>query len=375
MKRKVVFCNDVSTDDAVALFLLFSDPNISVEGITIAATGEAHGPVGAMNIAALCHMHQMSHIPIAYGSENPFDHDVESGKAAGKFFPEWFRERIGNFLNNQSVLKHPEPVITDSAVELIKNIVDKCPEGEKIDLLVTGPLTNIAHFLEKYPDLQYKISRVVVMGGAIDVPGNILDLDPNAGNSVAEWNIYCDPAAAAMVFASGLPITLVSLDATNQVRMTKEYYSDLSRQNHPSLKLVYQLMKVILEDPFIGEELFFKKFYLWDPLAILVYLLDAEIARTETMAIVVDLETARTRRVEAGTAGAANISVVTEIIRPELILSKMTAMLKTLPCAQSVVTPSSLFQSVRAEDATAAQAVAEPALTDTDELRPDVSFS
>jgi inosine-uridine nucleoside N-ribohydrolase len=237
---KIIFDNDVSSDDVLALIYLMSHPNASIVGITVAATGEAHGPEGATNISDLCYMLGKTDIPIAYGSEKPCD-------SHGNPFPDFLRKIIDNLFSNMNVPKNPHSKITNSAVELIKKMVES--NSEKITILATGPLTNIAEFITKYPHLKEKIEKIVIMGGAINVKGNIQALDSKSTNTVAEWNIYADPKAAEIVFLSQIPITLVPLDATNQVPMTKEFFESLSKkQFQPELKLMYQLLKVIIDE-------------------------------------------------------------------------------------------------------------------------------
>lgn len=330
---KIIYDNDVSSDDVTALIYLASHSHIIIEGITIAATGEAHGPNGAKNIADLCAMLGKPDIPIAYGSEKPLD-------SSGKPFPTFLRTIIDDLFIDMNVPNNPKPNITDSAIQLIKTILEK--SHEKVVILATGPLTNIAEFIIKYPYLEEKVEKIVIMGGAVDVKGNIQALDPQSKNTVAEWNIYADPKAAQIVFSSKIPVILVSLDATNQIPVTKEFYESLSQQLQPGLKLIYQLLKVIVDN--FGMELFLKEFYLWDPLAAMICF-DSNIAITENMSILIDLETAQTKRVDKCHNNSSVISVVTKIPEAELILVRLINEIKSnLINSQSKITPTNLFQ-------------------------------
>jgi hypothetical protein len=81
--------------------------------------------------------------------------------------------------------------------------------------LASGPLSNLAYALEKYPtQIADKIEQVWWMGGALRVKGNVYE--PHTDGS-AEWNSYWDPAAAGVVWRSNVPLTLVPLDGTNKV--------------------------------------------------------------------------------------------------------------------------------------------------------------
>jgi inosine-uridine nucleoside N-ribohydrolase len=328
----IIFDNDAANDDVIALIYLASHPEVNLAAITIAGTGEAHGPRGAKNLADLCYMLGKSNVPIAYGSSQPCDE-------SGKLFPEFVRAMMDNIFVNKAVPMHPNPVITNSAIDLIKTII--LSSNEPVSILATGPLTNIAEFIKTHPELAKKIEKVVIMGGAVNVKGNIEALDQQSGNKVAEWNIYADPKAAEIVFSSGVPVTLVPLDATNQVPMTSEFYHSLSQSLQPGLKLIYELLKVIVAH--FDMDLFLKEFYLWDPLAAMICI-DPKLAISESMSVLMDLKTAQTKCVDKGTVGSALINVVTKIPNAHLILKKFIDETKSnLLNNQSTVTPISIY--------------------------------
>jgi inosine-uridine nucleoside N-ribohydrolase len=211
---------------------------------------------------------------------------------------------------------------------------------DKVTIIATGPLTNIAEFITTYPRLKDKIQKIVIMGGAIHVKGNIQALDSKSDNTVAEWNIYADPKAAEIVFSSKIPVTLVPLDATNQVPMTEEFYKSLSQQSQPALKLIYQLLKVIVDN--YGMEIFINEFYLWDTLSAMICL-DPKIAVTEVMSILVNLETAQTKHVEDDPK-RSSIHVATKIPDAELILTRLIKELKSNLLVESKSTHTNLFK-------------------------------
>ena len=319
----VIFDNDGSSDDAVALIYLLTHPDVVIKGITVAGTGEVHGSIGAQNIADLCKMLGQPDLPIAYGNDKTCD---ESGKP----FPDWLRTVVDELLKDKGVPKNTTPTITDSPVKLINEII--AGNDKKITVVATGPLTNIAEFIKAdvaaETGLINQIEKIVIMGGAVSVDGNIKALDKESENELAEWNIYADPKAADIVFSSGIPITLVPLDATNQVPMTEKFYNSLSTQIHPALQLIYQMLKVIVDN--IGMEGFINHFYLWDPLAAMICV-DPMLAVTESMPLIIDPQTAQTKRVENG---SSMIDVATKIPQPELILDKLINEIKSNLIAQ-----------------------------------------
>jgi pyrimidine-specific ribonucleoside hydrolase len=116
--------------------------------------------------------------------------------------------------------------------------------------------------LRAYPQVLPKIARLVVMGGAIDVPGNVYDVDSNYLNKVAEWNIFLDPLGAKIVFESGVPITLVPLDASQFVPMDREFYNRFAAAaTTPASRFVHDALTADLSFVISNE------FFFWDPLA------------------------------------------------------------------------------------------------------------
>jgi inosine-uridine nucleoside N-ribohydrolase len=133
------------------------------------------------------------------------------------------------------------------------------------------------------------------MGGAISVPGNLGDGgDFKTDNKSAEWNIYVDPLAAQRVFAAGIPIELVPLDATNTVPIDPAFVQNFSsRASKPLGRFISQLLAS--EKELINQG----AFYAWDPLAAVV-LTHPEIARFREYPIEIQLQLpfeGQTRRV------------------------------------------------------------------------------
>lgn len=97
---------------------------------------------------------------------------------------------------------------------------------EPVTLVFTGPLTNLARCLDNHPGIEQKIDRLVFMGGALDVEGNV---DVPGHDGTAEWNVFWDPRATARVWDSTIPITLVPLDATNRVPVSRSLVARLAQ--------------------------------------------------------------------------------------------------------------------------------------------------
>jgi inosine-uridine nucleoside N-ribohydrolase len=130
--------------------------------------------------------------------------------------------------------------------------------AEKVTVLAIGPLTNIAQAFNNTPSLVDNIETIYIMGGAVDVPGSSV----SETNTAAEWNIYCDPLAARTVFESGVPITLIPLDATNDVPVTMDFVHQLEADQHtPEAEFIYTVLSNSADFIQSGG------YYFWDPLA------------------------------------------------------------------------------------------------------------
>jgi inosine-uridine nucleoside N-ribohydrolase len=140
---------------------------------------------------------------------------------------------------------------------------------------------------------------ITVMGGAVRVAGNV-GSSSRIKNEVAEWNLYVDPHAAAMVFSSGAPITLVPLDATNDVPLTMEFYRRLERDRTTSVaEFAYRVLAAQEENIRSGW------YYFWDPLAAAVVSEVGLVTFQEIPLVVVDEEgheSGRTLKSEAGSS-------------------------------------------------------------------------
>ena len=124
---------------------------------------------------------------------------------------------------------------------------------DRVDVLTLGPPTELgAVLLGGREALKAKIRSVTMMGGAVGVPGNIT-WPPTIENPHAEWNFYVDPRAANVVFRSGLPITLVPLDATNDVPLNAAVAARLGRS--PSAAFVRRLIKSMPPSLYFWDEL------------------------------------------------------------------------------------------------------------------------
>jgi pyrimidine-specific ribonucleoside hydrolase len=129
----------------------------------------------------------------------------------------------------------PEPameVVDQTALELTIALLERTTEP--ITLVPTGPLTNIAHLIVSRPDLLERVESICLMGGAIG-EGN--------WSASAEFNIYADPEAAAIVFSCGRPIAMLGLDVTHQARLTSADIDRLAALGNRTGRVFADLMR------------------------------------------------------------------------------------------------------------------------------------
>jgi purine nucleosidase len=187
----------------------------------------------------------------------------------------------------------------------------------EITLVSVGPLTNLALLFQKVPQKIISLFKdIIIMGGAVTVPGNI--------TPYAEFNIYCDPKAAKIVFSNGCPLTLVGLDVTHKAIMTEEHIRLLEAKPTPLTKFLVHIVRFYSE--------FHKDLhgcYLHDPLAAAVAL-DASLVKRKTYGLDILMEDPlrRGQTIMIKDSKSTNISVCLELNVKKFLKFFMDALLK-----------------------------------------------
>jgi pyrimidine-specific ribonucleoside hydrolase len=280
--RPVIIDTDMAPDDWLAVLVMLQRQDIDVKAITVVGTGEAHCGPGVKNALGLAALAGQPDIPVACGRETPLQ-----GTHA---FPEEWR------LGSDAALglrlpSNPNGPAAQSAVELILD----APPG--LTLLTLGPLTNLAEALQASPELAQRLAAVYIMGGAVDAPGNVAE--SGIDNAYAEWNFYADPTAVEVVLASGAPVTLVPLDATNHVPATLSFFNQLkANQQTDEAKFAFDVLNE--QKDFVASG----GYFFWDPLTAAI-LTDESLATFGTRALkVITAEGPESGRLVAAEAGA-----------------------------------------------------------------------
>jgi len=193
----VLIDTDPGIDDALALLLAWGSPELGVEAITTVA-GNVPVEAATTNVLRLLALRRPAPPPaVAVGASGPLARALVTstgyhGEDGLADLPDW-----------------PEPARPSVLPDAVALIVDAARRLQRLLTLVAlGPLTNLALALKADAGALPLVGRVVAMGGAVDVPGNV--------TPAAEFNFHVDPEAAHRVLAAGLALDLVPLDATRQ---------------------------------------------------------------------------------------------------------------------------------------------------------------
>jgi purine nucleosidase len=214
---RLIIDTDPGIDDALALCFAVAAPDVHLEAVTT-VSGNVAVEKTTRNALALLELAGRSEIPVARGADRPLLRDtVHAAHVHGE-----------NGLGNVVLPEPQRDPVTLHAVETIIQTVLGAP-GE-VTLVTLGPLSNLALAVRLEPRIAEAVCEVVIMGGALRVPGNV--------SPAAEFNIYADPHAAQIVFSAGWPVRLVSLDVTQQTVMTREHFVTLAATGHPVTRAI-----------------------------------------------------------------------------------------------------------------------------------------
>ena len=206
MVRPIIIDTDPGQDDAVAILVALAATELDVVGITTVA-GNVPQPLVTTNALKLCELVGRIDIQVFAGADHPLEREL--------YTAEYVHGPTG--IDGADL---PAPVTTAAGKHAVDFIVESCLAAgdEGITLCPVGPLTNIASAIAREPTIIPKIREIALMGGGFFQGGNT--------TPVAEFNIYVDPDAAAIVFQSGAPITMFPLDVTHKALVLPE---DLDR--------------------------------------------------------------------------------------------------------------------------------------------------
>ena len=253
-KERILIDADTGFDVALAILYAIRSPKLHVEGITTVFGNTSAEQAADNTLRLLAFVRPGYEIPVAVGAAAPLARKLDhlSTHVHG-----------ANGMGNVELPPSAQKPLDESGAAYI---VRKANEEPGVLTLVTlASMTNLALALELDPALPSKLKRIVAMGGAIHVPGNV--------TPVAEANFYKDPESADRVLTSGLPVVLVGLDVTLKTRISQRNLDYLNRFGQEEAKGIITFMESVLQHYFRfyqGSNHFFGEAPLHDPLAVMI---------------------------------------------------------------------------------------------------------
>jgi purine nucleosidase len=247
-KRTVIFDHDGNPDDIVSLMLVLGMPNIDLIGVSITPADCYIEDAVDLTLKVLS-LYERS-IPVARGdleSPNPFPDEYRVVTVKANHLPIMLSQEMDHKL-----------IVDIPAHEFLAKKIKE--SKEKVTVLMTGPCTNLMAAIEIDSSIKDNIEEVVWMGGAVDVSGNVFKFDHDKS---AEWNVYWDAKAAKKMFASGMNITIFSLDATNTVPVDLAFLKmNAKNRNYNMSDIVGQFYAITYFQSQSGID----EYYMWDTL-------------------------------------------------------------------------------------------------------------
>lgn len=224
-KTSIILDVDTGVDDAFAVLFAALHPQINLLGITC-VDGNTNVDQVVANTLKVLDAAGADDIPVARGAVRPL--------LGISQYAEYIHGADG--MGDLGIAPSNRRVDPRSAVELLRDLVEA--SQDPVTLVPVAPLTNIALFLRAFPESAKKIHRIVLMGGSA-----------SAGNATAasEFNIWHDPEAAAIVFQSGVPITMYGLDVFMRPGITSAEAIRLKNSTIPAAKFAGSLIEAFIE--------------------------------------------------------------------------------------------------------------------------------
>ncbi len=241
----VVLLQDGAPDDITAAMYLMLDTQVNLVGIVV-TNGETRPSRALAKWEDYIYAYMgWNNVQVVAGCDCAVDPHANT-------FPAGWRDGADSFWG-MPLPEYTGQSNTLTGSDLVINLSDQYP-GELV-VVITGPHTDLALALKKDPRLTEKIKKVVIMGGAVDVGGNIHDDDPSQTNTTAEWNIWVDALSAAEVFSSGIPLDILPMDPVPEVELDRAFAEKVGKVNLPGANLMASL--------WTAEFGWYKKDYIW----------------------------------------------------------------------------------------------------------------
>ncbi|QNO38103.1 nucleoside hydrolase [Protaetiibacter sp. SSC-01] len=230
----VILDVDTGVDDALALLFAAAHPELDLIGVSCVAGNASLERVVENSLRVLA-VAGAGHVPVAAGAHRPL---IEPARDAGHVHG-------ANGLAGIELPPAAREAEADGAVAFLRRTILEHPEP--VTLVTLAPQTNVALLLRTHPGVVDNIARIVFMGGSAG-PGN--------ATAVAEFNVWHDPEAAAIVLSSGVPLYMYGLDVFERVAVPQDVALELAASADPRAALVGQLLNHRIRDTEGGESVY-----------------------------------------------------------------------------------------------------------------------
>jgi purine nucleosidase len=220
MGRKVILDVDPGIDDAMAICLALGNPDLDVVAVT-AVGGNVSAAQATRNVQAIIEQLDPPRWPRLGAASDPDNRLAVDRRSL------YGSDGLGGTSFVVAERQHLLP-----SEKVIWDQVRDAPHA--VTIVALGPLTNIARAFIRDPELATLVNRIVIMGGTVSGPGNI--------TPAAEFNMYCDPVSAQVVFRSPSTKTLIPLDITNHVELGYDLFNRLPDESTRVGRLLRQLL-------------------------------------------------------------------------------------------------------------------------------------
>ncbi|TLQ05129.1 ABC transporter substrate-binding protein [Pediococcus stilesii] len=254
--QNIYFNHDGNVDDLVSLLLLLEFPETKLIGVSAVGADSYVEPAVSASRKIIDLFGQDAELEVAKSDSRPVNQFPKEWRLSAFSFDDF--PMLNEHLNDAY-----EPQTKLAKLPAHLDMLEKIKQSsKKVTLVMTGPLTDLARAIEIDPTITDNIDELFWMGGSMNGVGNVAEPEHDG---TAEWNAYWDPAAVKTVFDTDLKMTIVSLDSTNQVPLTKELRIRWAKQrSYPALDLIGQGYSLV--HSFEANS----TYYLWDVLTTLI---------------------------------------------------------------------------------------------------------
>ncbi|XP_057771880.1 nucleoside hydrolase 3-like [Salvia miltiorrhiza] len=297
-RRRILLDTDMDTDDLFALLyiLKLNTSHFDLQAVTINTNGWSNAGHAVNHVYDLLHMMGRDDVVVGLGGEGGILEDGTMQPDIGGYHPiiEQGNSTAGYCRYRQAIpLGHGGRLDVDTNFGLRRSFL---PQGSRrylplqqptvqqvmVDKILAGPMTvfvigastNLAVFLMSNPHLKKNIQHIYIMGGGVGTssparsPEQPGPADGNlftgfSSNPYAEFNMFADPFAAYQVIHSGIPVTLVPLDATNTIPMSVNFYEEFEKNQH-TFEAQYCFKSLQMNRYMRQDDYFFKDYSMWD---------------------------------------------------------------------------------------------------------------